>query len=113
MSRTHQRRQGVPIKVWRVVKKVDRRGNEVKAAEEQLNHEIKAWIFPQRSARGEAPGQLVINVVRIGIDPDLEGVELWSRVEMLGKQWDVVSPPSIHYGTRQVRHISLDLRERP
>lgn len=113
MSRTFQRRRGVPAKVWRVTKQEDNRGNEVEVASPENAHEVTVWLFPQRSARAEAPGQLGINVTRIGCDADLEGVTLWSRVEMLGKQWDVVTPPAYHHGTRHTRHWSIDLRERP
>lgn len=47
------------------------------------------------------------------VDADLDDVDLWSRVEWNGKQWDIVTPPAYRHGSRKVRHWSIDLRERP
>ena len=110
---TYQRRHGMPCKVWRTEQQTDDRGNKHDVAVPLDLHDLKAWVFAQRSARAEVPGQLGINVIRIGVDADLEGVNLWSRVEILGKTWDVVTPPAYHHGTRHTRHWSIDLRERP
>lgn len=110
---TYQRRHGLPARVWKVETVTDARGNKHDVANPDDAHEVKVWIYPQRSARAEVPGQLGINIIRIGIDAGLEGVELWSRVEVLDKHWDVVTPPSYHHGTRHTRHWSIDLRERP
>lgn len=110
---TYQRRHGLPARVWKVSEQTDNRGNKHEVATDAEPHEVKCWIFSQRSARAEVPGQLGINVIRIGVDADMEGVDLWSKVEVLGKVWDVVTPPAYHHGTRHTRHWSLDLRERP
>jgi len=110
---TYQRRHGLPARVWTVVQKTDDRGNKHDVATEAGAHDVKAWIFSQRSARAEVPGQQAINIIRIGIDAGLIGVGLWSRVEILDKSWDVVTPPAYHHGTRHTRHWSIDLRERP
>lgn len=110
---TYQRRHGLVARVWTVEEKTDSRGNVHNIATEDNASEHKVWIFAQRSARAEVPGELGINVIRIGIDADVAGLELWSRVELLGKVWDVVTPPAYHHGTRHTRHWSLDLRERP
>lgn len=110
---TRQRRRGLPAKIWKTATTIDNRGNRVKAAQMDGPHAVTVWIFPQRSAKAEVPGQQHINVVRIGCDANLEGVELWSRVEFLGKEWDVVTPPAYHHGTRHTRHWSIDVRERP
>lgn len=110
---TYQRRRGLPAKVWRVQQQTDDRGNVHKLAVPAAPHNVSVWIFPQRSAKAEVPGQQHINVVRIGCDAGLTDVELWSRVEFMGKQWDVVTPPAYHHGTRHTRHWSIDIRERP
>lgn len=110
---TYQRRHGLMATVWRTEEQTDARGNKVKVAVPATPHQVKAVFIPQRSARAEVPGQQHINVVRMIVAPDLEGVELWSRVEALGSVWDVVTPPAHHQGTRHVRHWSIDLRERP
>lgn len=110
---TYQRKRGIPAKIWKTELQTDNRGNEHKVAVPASPHEVKVWIFPQRSARAEVPGQQHINVIRIGCAANLPNVELWSRVEFMGKMWDVVTPPAYHHGTRQTRHWSIDLRERP
>ncbi|WP_372407209.1 phage head-tail adapter protein [Streptomyces luteireticuli] len=108
-----QRRRGQLARVWRTVNVVDNRGNTVTLPDPGDPVEVKAAFIPQRSARAEVPGQQQINVVRMIVDAHLEGVSLWSRVEYNGRQWDVVSPPSYHHGTRRTRHWSIDIRERP
>jgi hypothetical protein len=110
---TYQRRRGQPATIWKTEEQVNNRGGKVKVAVPADPHVVKAVFVPQRSARAEVQGQQHINVVRMIVDPDLEGVELWSRVEALGKVWDVVTPPAQHFGTNHVRHWSIDLRERP
>lgn len=111
---TYQRRRGMQIKVWRTETQTDNRGNDHKVAVPASPHEIKAWVIPQRSSRAEVPGQQEIDVRRIGVNSDLEGVELWSTVEMDGDLWDVAAPPAKRRGSsRHVRHWSIDVRKRP
>lgn len=78
--------------------------------------EVRGWVIPDRSSRAEVPGQQEINVIRIGVPfPLPEGippVDLWSRVEWDGQQWDVAAPPDRRFGTRQVRHQTIALRRR-
>jgi hypothetical protein len=74
---------------------------------------VNCALIPQRSARAEIPGQQQINITRMIVAADLEGVELWSRVELLGKVWDIVTPPAYHHGERRTRHWAIDIRERP
>lgn len=111
MSR--QRRRGVPITVYRTKTVTDNRDNQIKVVDRDNPYHLTAAVIPQRSARAELPGQMEINVIRVLIDPDLEGVSLWSEVDALGTTWDVVTPPAYHHGTRHTRHWSIDLRERP
>lgn len=99
--------------IWKTVTITDRRGNITKAATPVGPIPVKGWVIPQRSSRAEVPGQQIINVIRIGVDANLPDVELWSRVVYNGKEWDVVTPPEYHAGTRTTRHWSIDLRERP
>lgn len=108
-----RRRQGVPAKIWYSEMQEDNRGNLLEVPVE-VPIETKVWIFAQRSGRAEMPGQLPINVIRIGVDFRIgEQIDLWSQVEVLGKRWDVAAPPAYHHGTRHTRHWSVDLRERP
>lgn len=108
-----QRRRGLTAKIWRVEEQVDGRNNKHRRAIPEDAHELRVWVFPQRSAKAEVPGQQHINVIRIGTKANLTNVDLWSRVELMGKQWDVVTPPAYHHGTRHTRHWSIDIRERP
>lgn len=59
------------------------------------------------------PGQQDITIYRMLVDPSLTDVDLWSRVEWMGYEWDVVAPPVYHHGSRHTRHWSLDIRRRP
>lgn len=108
-----QRRRGQPARIWRTKTVTDRRGNTVVAADPDGPHEIRAVFLPQRSARAEVPGQQQINVMRMLVTADLADVTLWSRVEWQDAQWDIVSPPAYHHGTRRTRHLSIDIRQRP
>lgn len=110
---TVQRRRGIPIKLWTVTTQEDNRGNKHRVPSPDPLREVKAWIYPQRSARAEVPGQAEIDVIRVGLNADLEGVDLWSRAEFRGAMYDIVTPPSYHHGTRHTRHWSIDLRKRP
>ncbi|MFE4635059.1 phage head-tail adapter protein [Streptomyces sp. NPDC056773] len=108
-----QRRRGQPARIWKTTMITDSRGNEVVVADADGPHQVRVAAIPQRSARAEVPGQQQINVVRLIVDPHLDDVTLWSRVEYAGRQWDIVSPPAYHHGDRRTRHWSIDIRERP
>lgn len=112
---TVQRRRGQVVKVWKTETLTDRRGNTVQASEgvDSPPVLVRAAFIPQRSSRAEVPGQQSINIYRMIIDADLEGVGLWSRIEWRGAIWDPITPPEYHQGTRQTRHWSIDIRERP
>lgn len=107
-----QRRRGIPATVWRVEKQTDNRGNVHKIAVPDVN-EVVVWMIPLRGSRAEVPGQQPINVIRVGVPGHFTDVDLWTRVEMMGREWDAISPPSYHHGTRHTRHWTLELRERP
>ncbi|WP_031513696.1 hypothetical protein [Streptomyces sp. NRRL F-5123] len=108
-----QRRRGVTARIWKSSYRTDHRGNRVLVADADGPYEVRCALIPQRSARAEVPGQQQINITRMIVDPDLEGVTLWSRIEVLGSVWDVVTPPAYHHGERHTRHWSIDIRERP
>lgn len=99
--------------VWRTRPTADRRGNVVLAATDDGPYEVKAVFLPERSAKAEVPGQQQINVYTMIVQPDLDDVTLWSRVRWRGELWDIVTPPEHHGGTRQTKHISLQIRQRP
>ncbi|MCY0933633.1 phage head-tail adapter protein [Streptomyces sp. H34-S4] len=108
-----QRRRGQVALIWKSKTITDNRGNEVIVGDEDGPHEVRAAFVPQRSAKAEVPGQQQINITRMIVDANLSDVTLWSRVEAMGKTWDVVTPPAYHHGTRQTRHWSIDIRQRP
>lgn len=110
MSGPLQRRRGVKVRYWKSVVKKNLRGDEVTDPSDGP-YETRGWMIPQRSSRAEVPGQQEINVNRIGVDANLD-VDLWSRLEINGELWDIVTPPAMRHGTRHVRHQSLDIRRR-
>lgn len=107
---TTQRSRGQTIQYWKADPQPGLWGDEVTVPSDGP-YSATAWIIPQRSQRSEVPGQQEILVIRIGVDYDLD-VSLWSRVYWDGRYWDVAAPPQRHQGARQVRHQSIDLRER-
>lgn len=109
-----RRKRGQPAVVYPEKEVVDNRGHSSYAPDLDNPINVTAAFIPQRSSRAEVPGQQQINVTRMLLDSELPNVGLWSRVEWNDKTWDVVSPPAYHHGaTRDVRHWSIDLRERP
>lgn len=108
-----QRRRGATALVYPSITVTDGRGNKSRQVDMANPLTVRAAFIPQRSARAEVPGQTQINVTRMIVDADLPNVDLWSRVAWAGHMWDVVAPPALHGGSRQVRHWSVDLRQRP
>ena len=107
-----QRKRGQVARIYTVTKHTDARGNVVEVPTTEFL-EVRGAFTPDRSARAELPGQQQVNVVRMITNSDLSGVNLWSRVSWSGIWWDVVAPPSWHFGARQTKHWSLILRQRP
>lgn len=110
---SYQRRHGQSALVYKQKLVTDNRGNKQFEIDEDNPVSVKAAFIPQRSARAELPGQQHINITRMILRHDIPDVSLWARVEWNGSSWDIVTPPAYHHGTRQTRHWSIDLRERP
>lgn len=108
-----QRRRGQTAVLYGTKVITDGRGNKTIVIDPEKRHVVTAAAIPQRSARAEVPGQQEINITRLIVTSELPDVNLWSRVEFQGQEWDVVTPPSFHYGTRKTRHWSIDIRRRP
>ena len=108
-----QRRRGRPITFWQVHETMDGRGNIVVVANPATKITVSAAVIPVRSSMAEVNGQVEIDVLRVLVDANLEGVTLWSRAELDGQEWDVMTPPALHWGQRHNRHWSIDLRQRP
>lgn len=109
-----QRRRGETAVIYPTVVRTDNRGTSVKGPDMDSPITVRAVFIPQRSAKAEVPGQTAINITRMIVQHDLEGVfDLYSRVDAQGTIWDVVTPPAYRHGTRHTRHFSVDLRERP
>ena len=106
-----QRRRGSILRVHTVRTVEDHRGNAIVTPDGPAI-EVRAAIIPDRSARAEVPGQMHIDVVKAITEADLSDVNLWSRVELDGRVWDVVAPPERHVGRRATRHWCLTLRAR-
>ncbi len=109
---TIQRRRGRTAQIYSVEEITDRRGNRTQVPGGTPTT-VTAWAIPDRGARAELPGQQQVRIVKLGTRHDISGVNIWSRVRWDGEWWDIVEPPAEHWGTRHVRHWSLQLRWRP
>jgi hypothetical protein len=108
-----RRRKGQPVTIYPTKEITDSRGNKTRVWDPDNPIHTRAAVIPGRSSRAEVPGQQAIHVTTLIITHELPGVDLWSRVDYLGQVWDVVTPPAFHYGSRNVRHWSINIRERP
>lgn len=110
---SHQRRHGQPVTIYPEKLVEDRRGNHQLIVDRDGPIHTKAVTVPQRSSKAEVPGQAVIDVTRLVVAADLGNVGIQSIVAWRGEEWDVVTPPGYHHGTRHTRHWTLDIRRRP
>lgn len=108
-----QRRRGLWADIYGTIATTDIAGDRVVRVATEPTHRVRAVAIPDRSSRAEVPGQQQIDVVRLITSHSLEGVNVFSRVFWDNDWWDVVAPPSFHYGTRHVRHWSFLIRRRP
>lgn len=108
-----RRRRGQPATVYPSKLVTDNRGNHQRVVDLDSPIEVEAVFIPQRSAKAEVPGQAQIDVTRMLLSHDLPNVDIWGRVVWKGEQWDIVTPPAYHHGTRHTRHWTLDIRRRP
>lgn len=108
-----QRRRGIPCRIERSKLVEDARGNFVYQPDPNDFWEGRVSFVPDRGSKGEAPGQLSIDVAVITVEAEIERVNLWSRVHVRGEEWDVVTPFQYHHGTRNIRHWSAEIRRRP
>lgn len=108
-----QRRRGQPATVYPYKTIVDGRGQRVRVADTDNPIQVVAAFVPERSARAELAGQQQIQIVKMIVRHDIENFELWARVRWDGSDWDVVTPPAYHHGTRHTRHVTASLRRRP
>ena len=100
---THQRRHGPRVVVYASASTTDRRGNEVQAATETV-----AYVGPA-STTSTGSGEYTLG---INGSADLAGVDVWSRVELLGGWYDVTEGPTLSGGPRSTRHWTLKIRRR-
>ena len=112
MSVQRRRANRIPVTFMRTKKTTDLRGNPVLMVDETNTYSTFAAWMPERSARAEVPGQQQIDVARLIVE-EIPDVDVWSRVQVRGGEWDIVSPPEYHHGTRHLRHWSVFIRRRP
>ncbi|MFY1620043.1 phage head-tail adapter protein [Micromonospora sp. WMMD736] len=110
---SHQRRRGQAAIVYPTKVYTDSRGSRVETADMDNPIPVTAVFVPQRSSRAEVAGQQDIDVTRMIVSADVQGIDSWSRVFWNGSMWDVVVPPAYHHGTRHTRHYTMDIRRRP
>lgn len=109
-----RRRRGQPVTVYPSKLTTDNRGNHVRVVDLDSPIATKAAVIPQRSAKAEVPGQAQIDVTRLLLSSDLgPDVDIYGRVTWQDEDWDIVTPPAYHHGTRHTRHWTLDIRRRP
>jgi len=107
------------VKIWPPVKQTDSRGNEVL----RPNLNATPIVVPysgqwDRSSIAELPGQQLIDVrlIQVEYSDRTKKIAPWSEVELSdtpGARWDIISPPSLRWGTRGVRHLTLEIQRRP
>ena len=105
------RRRGERVKIYRAKPFTDLRGDVTYAPTDEY-HEVRGALIADRSARAEVPGQMHIDVVKLITNDNLEGVNIWSRVEWDDRWWDVVAPPAKRVGHPRLRHWTIMLRAR-
>lgn len=118
---TYQRSRGVPVKIWPQKLISDDRGNERWEVDKDAgpitnsDGELpKASFNPDRSTEDDIPGQQEVDVATIIVHAALPGVGSYSRVEIFGNEWDVVTPPQYKVGaSRHTRHWTIKIRRRP
>lgn len=119
MSTWHRKRGRRWVKIWPPVKQTDSRGNEVL----RPNLNATPIVVPysgqwDRSSIAELPGQQLIDVrlIQVEYSDRTKKIAPWSEVELSdtpGARWDIISPPSLRWGTRGVRHLTLEIQRRP
>lgn len=114
----------MPATLYCTKVETDNRGNEQIVVDRGHSHDVTVWEYPQRGAIAQVPGDQQIRTTRIGyslLDNDgvlVENVTIESEVVFadgspLAGAWSVMEPPAYHSGTRQVRHWSAPIKERP
>ena len=114
---TVQRRRGEEAVIVTAVLEEDNRGNSFERPTlTSPRFKTRVWEYADRSSKAEVPGQMEIDLVKIGLsatNPLASKISTTSRVYWKGHWWDVAAPAAYHPGPRQTRHISLSLRRRP
>ena len=100
MSLPRKNRQAAVI--YPTVTTTDHRGNDVRVANMDDPISVRATFIPQSKP----------NVYDMLIDTLPDGVDADSRVEWREDQWDILSRPAPHSGTRQTRHYTLEIQKR-
>ena len=112
-----QRRRGEPVTIALAIDRVDLRGNVVRMPTKTSPRvKARAWQYSDRSSKAEVPGQMDIDVIRLGVesrDPNFELMDIFARIQWQGHWWDLVAPPTHQTGVRQTRHKTLTARRRP
>ena len=109
-----QRRRGKPITIYPTKVSVDARGNTTREPDMTSPYTVRAAVNPARSSRAEVPGQQQINTLDVILpQTGVHDLDLWSRVEIEGRSYDVVTPPALHGGIeRRVVNQRITVRLR-
>jgi|SRR5690606_15785283 len=110
---TYQRRRGQRALVYVAQDVTDSLGNHHREPDLDNPIEVRAAFSFERSNRAEVPGQQQVNVINMVTTQDIPGIDMWGRVWWNNSWWDIESPPAWRFGSRHVRHLTIQLRERP
>jgi hypothetical protein len=97
-----QRRRGEPVRIWNTITVTDARGNVTEQPDPTNIVDVRAAVIPRTSSDAFARVTVLVNVE----------VSPYGRVEWNGRSFDVESVEK-HNSSRQTRHWTAHLRERP
>jgi hypothetical protein len=96
------RRNRQPAVLFPTIVITDNRGNNFKSPDMDAPVPVMATFSPQTKP----------NTYDMLLDTLPAGVDTYSRVEWRGDQWDIMSPPAYHVGTRHTEHYTLEIHKR-
>lgn len=117
MSTWHRQRGGRYAFLYPRVEVTDSRGNKVWQPDMTATPKKVPYSGQyDRSQTAEVPGQQVLEYRNIQVPWTLPEPNVWGAVILSdepGRVWDIDAPPAQRWGTRHVRHYTINLRLRP
>lgn len=108
-----QRRRGPLATITPLVEKTNNRGEKV-TAPGTVTLAVRGALLKVESASLKVPGGIGLRMADFHTDYGLDpSVGVGALVEVDGKSWEVMAPPTQHGSHRANRYTKLKLRERP